>query len=759
MNSLQKEARCWRRLLWITRVLRVTGLVVAVTFVYGGYAAWRAETVVLGGLVGSVAMLLGIWWGTRGTRVTARHIAEHLDRTRPAMEESCTLLLREEHSLNALERVQRMRIQLLLEREPACQLFPRRKLYEAVSVWGIALVVGLAGFLGGPSLWQQVEERAVEVVPVSASHPSSQEQPAANPRLLGSEVVIHPPSYTRLRPERVDLNNIEAIEGASIDWILRVNRSDLAAHVVFSEGDTLRASTEERAVFTVSHRVHASRLYRIVLSSPEGHTYESPYYAIKAVPDTSPVIAITTPEQRTVIDLNQPRRVEVEASVRDDFGVGALYMVATVSSGFGEGIKFREDTLYFDKIARQNPRVYAAKAVLDLNKLDMSLGDELYFYVKAFDTRQPFPNAARSETYFIVLPDTAREQLAFSEGLPVDNLPAYFRSQRQIIIDTEQLIREKGTIDVGTYKNRSNNLGLDQKLLRLRYGEFLGEELETNSGATGGTSIPDSDEDGHDHEDDHDHAHDQNHTHEHSHEEGGHGHDHGAPSSADPNSKEDPIAAFAHFHDYEENATLFSQSVQTLLRAALSEMWDAELHLRMHRPEEALPYEYRALDLLKDVQQRSRIYVKRIGFEPPPLKPDEMRLTGELDRIASKKTVSQVSMEAEDLSLRAAIDILEKLIAAESTPEVKNAIPFLEEAGRLIAQIALEYPGRYLDTLQRMRAIIRALEAGIIPSQDDLYEVQRTCWSLLPPPVPTPVQRRTVPTLMDRYLDRLGALP
>ena len=32
------------------------------------------------------------------------------------------------------------------------------------------------------------------------------------------------------------------------------------------------------------------------------------------------------------------------------------------------------------------------------------------------------------------------------------------------------------------FKSQSNEIGFDQKVLRLRYGQFLGEEFETSAG-------------------------------------------------------------------------------------------------------------------------------------------------------------------------------------------------------------------------------------------------------------------------------------
>jgi hypothetical protein len=49
-------------------------------------------------------------------------------------------------------------------------------------------------------------------------------------------------------------------------------------------------------------------------------------------------------------------------------------------------------------------------------------------------------------------------------------------------------------------------------------------------------------------------------------------------------------------------------------------MWSAELRLRTYKAEEALPFEYKALRLLKDLQQKSRVYVAKTAFKAPQIK-------------------------------------------------------------------------------------------------------------------------------------------
>ena len=52
-------------------------------------------------------------------------------------------------------------------------------------------------------------------------------------------------------------------------------------------------------------------------------------------------------------------------------------------------------------------------------------------------------------------------------------------------------------------------------------------------------------------------------------------------------------------------------------------MWQSELHLRQGAPQDALPFAYRALGFIKEVQQATRIYLARVGTELPPI--DETR--------------------------------------------------------------------------------------------------------------------------------------
>lgn len=88
---------------------------------------------------------------------------------------------------------------------------------------------------------------------------------------------------------------------------------------------------------------------------------------------------------------------------------------------------------------------------------------------------------------------------------------------------------------------------------------------------------------------------------------------------------------------------------------ALEQMWQSELHLRLYEPEQALPFETKALEYLKIVQQKARSYVKKTGLDPPPIKEKETRLTGEFKNVNANVRQERSYSQARIESLAAAV--------------------------------------------------------------------------------------------------------
>nr|WP_293838318.1 DUF4175 family protein [uncultured Arsenicibacter sp.] len=460
------------------------------------------------------------------------------------------------------------------------------------------------------------------------------------PEFESAELIIQPPAYTRLPvTETTDLNAV-AVSGSTLRWTVSLSdQQNVSVRLVNSRGNEL-AFTREKVGFVHTDKLMSSGLYAIKaywkLGSKDSLIYQSDFYRLEAKPDMAPKIQPDSKELYQFHYLKDPKKLTVSAKISDDFSVSQAFIVATVARGAGENVKFREVKI---PLGQSNFKESHLSKVIDLKGLNFAPGDELYYYWAAFDNKQPEPNFSKSDTYFLVYKDTTRVEESELAMMAVNIMPEYFRSQRQIIIDTEKLLAKRKKLDKKAFNSQSNEIGYDQKLLRLRYGQYLGEEFETNIGAGGG--IPDDAEGGnvldgfmhkHDSGEGEHETHGKEHEeHEHEHE---HGHDHGH-GAATENS--DPLAAlmeqYVHSHDDGEANTFYEQSTRSLLKMALEQMWQSELHLRMYEPEKAIPFEQKALEYLKAAQQKARTFVKKSGYDPPPIKEKEMRLTGELKNV------------------------------------------------------------------------------------------------------------------------------
>jgi len=660
------------------------------------------------------------------------HIARHLDRTVPELEESSALIIKEEASLSVLERMQKIRLIKAMPQLREQELLPGKVLKSAWVLFSLSIfIVVLAMAVTPMDLFNPENEIGDNSVLTFESliDPTSDALPL---KVESVTVQITPPIYTGSPGRKISEFDLEAEEGSVVKWNLRLNQKVKTASLIFSAGDTVRLLSRGLN-YTTSRKIWDSGFYYLKLETQNGLAQSSDYYKLKVIEDKAPILAVVTPEPRTLIEPGQSRSISLHVIAGDDYRVTKAEIVATVTKGSGEGVKFREERWQFDHPIKAPKSKYNLHKELDLEKLGMAAGDELYFFVEAWDNRQPEPNRSRSETYFIVVQDTSAAQLSVSAGLTINPIPEYFRSQRQIIIDTEKLIQDRPQISAKAFKRRANNLGIDQKALRLRYGQFLGEEFDSGfaTGLAPGLDNAAGFEDDFEEEQE--------------------------VWGGDRRENEESIVPdeLRHEHDYAENATLFSQSIKDQLKAALAEMWDAELQLRTFKPKEALPFEYRALVLLKKVQQESRLYVKRIGYEPSPLKPIEKRLSGDLDKIESRRIQKTIEQAPSFKAVRNALPVLQKLKRGEIG--AKFEIDILEQAGQALTQQALEKPGQYLNALKDLRDLITDLGNERKICAACLDSIERALWSILPPQDPLPNASPSTETeLSNRYFRKLG---
>ena len=481
--------------------------------------------------------------------------------------------------------------------------------------------------------------------------------------LQKTQVQIQSPSYTGMPLTTQESLEIKAIRGSVLTWNLDFqSNQNLKVYLVNSAGAKLPFRSTESG-FQLREELMSSGVYSILAQRDSLTLYQSDFYTLESIEDKSPEIIPEEKETyRFFFSGNNPK-IQLQAQIKDDFQVNEVVLVATLARGRGENVKFRETRFPVENIP------FSSKTsifTLDVSTMEFQPGDELYYYWAAMDNKSPEPNFSRTDTYFIKYYDEKEDNGVAMEGMAIQVLPEYFRSQRQIIIDTERLLAEKSKKSEKDFNFTSNEIGYDQKLLRLRYGQYLGEEFESEAGGA-----IDEAEDG-DLLRGYMHLHDQEGEHDPDFKpaEPTHTHAEESPSSQGGGGIESLLMEYIHGHDSAEENTYFEQSTRGALKAALEQMWQAELYLRLFEPEKSLPFQYKALEMLKTVQQKSRVFIKRTGYDPPPIKEEEKRLSGKLEELEQQILKEQAVLDQQIQPLASkALGLLnqERLTSAEKS--------------------------------------------------------------------------------------------
>lgn len=603
MKHILRVISSTERQLWASAWIRSLLAGAAAGILVQALAPGKVGSIVagLGGFVLS-SILLGAWKRQRPR--TLRMLHHLLD------DAEYSLDLVEKQTLTVADRLQMERLAERMAHTPAPQVWHRQ-----LTPFLLALAGALLLFLGREHL-KGVKEETQE----KTGFTPATEQKKMPVTLSDSRVQIRPPRYTgQNEQQRRDLH-ISAVAGSVLTWRLRFSHPEnLKVTLVNTRGEE-RTFAPGDGVFEYTDRLLTSGLYAFRAYREDSLLYQSEYYRLEAIPDAPPRIEPASRELYRFHFLEDSETLRVDARVSDDFQVKEVYLVATLARGSGENVRFREMKF---PVSKGGFRSANLQKTIRLNELGFTPGDELYYYWAALDNKSPEPNFSKSDTYFLVYKDTAALRESELATLAVNILPEYFRSQRQIIIDTEKLLARKGKTGKNEFNAASNEIGFDQKALRIRYGQYLGEEYESS---IGGGAHTDSDDplEGFMHK--HDSEEEGHHDHD-------HGHDHGPPAQSE---ETDPLKAllelYVHSHDDAESNTFYEQSTRSILKTALENMWQSELHLRLYTPEKALPYQYKALELLKEVQQKSRVYIAKTAYDPPPIKEAELRMKGELKK-------------------------------------------------------------------------------------------------------------------------------
>jgi hypothetical protein len=587
-------------------------------------AAWRfsgSMSALLIAVVGlTVLIALAAW---RAPRFDQRWLVQQLDARRMDMEDSADLLFAGSATLNPLQQLQRTRLQQRLNTGTAPDLRVPWSSSRIASAW-IAGAVGIAALLAWPSPQASFNQLA----------PSAEDSPvvAGVPRLVAQRLRIAPPAYTGLPMRNEASLDAKAPQGSRLQWTLHFEPQPEAAELVFHDGTRLALVRNGRD-WNAQRTLERSVLYRVQPRTAQPQT-ATRLYRLDAIADRPPQIKVITPDRSLSLVTPGQRTWPLQFEVSDDHGVAAnAQLRITLAQGEGENITFREQILNVRGSGSATVKRFSPQ--LDLAALGFAVGDDLVAQLSVGDNRAPNPQVVRSPSLILRWPSDLGNESTGLEGMVKKVLPAYFRSQRQIIIDAETLLKEKKKLGADKFVERSDTIGVDQRILRLRYGQFLGEEAE------GQPKLPtnDAEEDPDQHADDHAGAEDHPSVDKQAAAIPTDDHDHAAGQTREAFGNEaNVLQEYGHTHDHAEAATLLDPETRATLKQALDQMWQSELHLRQGEPQQALPYAYKALGFIKQVQQATRIFLARVGPELPPID-ETRRLTGDRAGLARRELV------------------------------------------------------------------------------------------------------------------------
>ncbi len=726
MNTLQHAWQRARRRRALTTLLLGLPWALAATVL-----ALRLAGFYLACVAGTVSLLACAALATaRARQLDPQWLQRQLDGS-GASEDSADLLFADAATLNPLQQRQRAHVLATLQRATP-ELRPRwpRKALALSWVAGLAIVVLALG-------WPRSNPGST---PARTSVPGS--TVAAGPvHLQSTRLRIDAPAYTGQATLTQNALDAKVAADSRLSWSLRFDRAPDKAWLQFHDGRRLPLS-EQDGQWQAQDVARAPMLYRVV---SEPALAETRLHRLDVVADRAPSVRVLEPAASLVLGTPGQRQWSLRFEASDDYAVATQATLSiTVTQGSGENITFVRRSIGLTGSGEATARRFAH--TLDLATLGAQPGSDVIAQLEVRDNHAPTPQTGRSSSVILRLPSAEVALGAELEGRIKKTLPAYFRSQRQIIIDAEALIRQRHGLAADDFVKRSDAIGVDQRILRLRYGQFLGEESEGAPKPPPTSDLPTSDAptaDGHD--DEHEHDHDHSHGAEAgAHDE--HGHDHGGnAANADTppvfGSATDVLSEYGHTHDHAEAATLLDPQTRATLKAALDQMWSAEGELRQGRPEQALPFAYKALAFIKQVQQAERIYLARVGPELPPI--DEgRRLGGDRAGLASR----ELPLAARTAPDPAIVEAWQRLGDDASVPDLdalatwqqRNAayLPDALDLAAAIEQLRIE-PGCG-DCRQRLRAQL---------------------WRALQRPLPQAMRRSAADAMGQRYLDALEAQP
>jgi hypothetical protein len=336
-------------------------------------------------------------------------------------------------------------------------IFPLARAQRAAVLAGVVWTLVLTA-----PLWRGPLSRARS----AALSPGPSSGTTASPPQIHVSVTIHPPSYTGVAPSTIaDPPQILVVENSEVSLAI-----ESAGNRVAVERDGSSHSPARGADGRFVDRAQATKTGYLLVTAEDGARRLMP---VVVSPDALPAVRVTAPG-RDLIFAGGNARIVFDATATDDYGLRSLSLRYTKVSGSGENFAFEEGEIPLE-LTRTNARDWKGRASRSLGDLALNDGDMLVYRAVAADLR-PGDGSANSDAFFIEI-----SKLGVAAGdaftLPEEET-RYALSQQMLIVKTERLHQQRGSLAQSELIEQALNLAAEQRMIRAELVFMLGGAIE-----------------------------------------------------------------------------------------------------------------------------------------------------------------------------------------------------------------------------------------------------------------------------------------
>ena len=265
-------------------------------------------------------------------RITLRDIARWLDAKYPLLEESTTLLLPDGPVKSGLQKMQERRTGEILGKTFQEQVVFPSKIKRALYLLAAAFVF----FILTESVFHFPSSSNIKT---KTAENQIKNQAPLLPVISSMHIRIKPPEYTRKTSRQQEQADLLAEEGSLVDWEIKTDKPVNALGFIFNDSGKifLQPKNPEHTEWSFHKNIQQSGFYQLVIDSQI-----SDHYKMEMIRDLFPEIEVESPKPKTVLEYGMSERIPVKVSIRDDYGIQSAGIYATISSGSGEAVKFKE---------------------------------------------------------------------------------------------------------------------------------------------------------------------------------------------------------------------------------------------------------------------------------------------------------------------------------------------------------------------------------------------------------------------------------